>query len=245
MKKQKKRKLLFINAHPDDDCTIAGTMISLVRNGYSVMEYVCTDGARAQSVAGEKVDTLTKNRQKEIETFSKLVGTEKPRIFPLGEKMLSVTDEIVFDLVACIRSFRPDIIVLLGSDDYHFEHRLSHQIGLLALENALRKTLPKLGEHITDAVILEADGLNVMHNPLISFDISLVYKEKMSVLTKAYGKRLGKDLLRFESGVTQMRGARVGTEHAEVFNLINPPWYKLTKESAQILAEFVEIGSKK
>ncbi len=239
-----KRKLLFINAHPDDDSTIAGTMISLVQNGWSVMEYVCTDGAIAQKEKGDK-NNLAKIRIKEIEKFSKLIGAKKPRVFPLGEKMLSINDKIVFDIIRNIRSFRPDVIVLHGSDDYHFEHRLSYQIGLLATENAFRKALPKLGERIADAIILEADGLNLMHNPLINFDISSVYREKMSILEKSYGKRIGGDLMRFESGVTQTRGSRIGVEHAEVFDLLNPQWYKLTKEASKILHEFVSIGSKK
>jgi LmbE family N-acetylglucosaminyl deacetylase len=243
--KNKKRKLLFINAHPDDDSTVAGTMLTLVSAGWEVMEYVCTDGARANTVAGESSFAMTKNRLDEITLFSKLVGAKSPRVFPLGERMLKVDDEIVFDLVQTIRSFRPDVVVLLGNDDYHFEHRVSHQVGLLALENAFRKTLPKLGERITDAVILEADGLNLMHNPLINFDISKVFGKKMSVLEKAYGKRLGADLQRFESAIAQVRGGRVGVEHAEVFNLINPQWYRLTKESSQILTEFVSLGTAK
>lgn len=238
----KKRKLLFINAHPDDDCTVTGTMITLIKKGWAVKEYVCTDGARAQTFDTNK--GIVKNRQEEIERFSKEIGAETPSVFPLGDRLLSVSDEVVFDLVAQIREFRPDVIILLGHNDYHFEHRLSHKIGILATENASRKTLPNLGERVTDFIILEGEGLNLMHNPLITFDISNVFKKKTKVIEKVYGKRLGNDVTRFIEGVSQARGARIGISHGEAFNLLNPEWYKFTSKAAEVLSEFLTIGSR-
>lgn len=241
----KKRKLLFINAHPDDDTIIAGTMLALRKNGWIISEYVCTDGSQAEPVNGETLKNMVANRIKETELFNQLIGGRVPRIYPTDGKTLVANDEILFDLIKNIRAFRPDVIVVHNRDDYHFEHKRSYELALIAIEGAFRNTLLRLGKRLTDGIILEADGLNVMHNPLIVFDISSVYKEKVGVITKSYGKRLGKSLLAFDDGLSKMRGARIGLKYAEVYDLLNPNWYKLTAKSAKILSEFVAIGLKK
>lgn len=242
-KQNTKRKLLFIAAHPDDDSLVGGTLLQLAKNGWGLYEFVCTTGKTARPLTKEKVIGLADNRKKETELFCDLVGAQKPIFFDDESTMLQTNEKIVYALIKEIRFIRPDIIVLLSDTDYHFEHSASHDIALLAIENAFRDVYPELGQKLVNGIFLETDGLNVMNNPLITFDISGVYEKKKSIVDKAYGKRLGGNVSRFDSALAELRGARVGTGQAEVYNLLNPRWYKFTPESAKILSEFTELGS--
>ena len=238
-----KRKLLLISAHPDDDSLAGGTMTALASAGWSIYEFVCTSGKNGkpnQSEKGEQV--MAQARAEEIGLFMKQIGGYEPYIYDNGKEFLEFSEHIVLELVTQLRAIRPDVIVLLNSQDYHFEHRLAHEIGLRALEIAFRSANLELGEKISHGIILQADGLNVLANPLIHFSTEKSFTRSLEACHNAYGERLG-DLKRFMEGLAMMRGARVGKNTAEAFDLLNPPWYKLTSVAAEILAEFTSLGS--
>ncbi|WKZ26859.1 MAG: PIG-L family deacetylase [Candidatus Paceibacterota bacterium] len=234
---------MIISAHPDDDTLVGGTVAALAARGWKVHEFVCTDGSNGKPNARERTAMMANNRRKEIDLFSRDVGMEPPRIRVGGNILLSPTEDIVLELAAYLREVRPDVCILLNRGDYHFEHRAAHAIGLRAIEIAFRSTLLHLGARLEHGIILETDGLNVLANPLILFDISETYAVKMRAMRAAYAERLGRDLLRFDEGLAMLRGGRAKSTYAEAFRIVNPPWYRLTAVSAGILAEFVAIGS--
>lgn len=239
----KKRKALIISAHPDDDTLVGGTIAKLVSRGWRVYEFVCTEGNNGKLNKEESKDSVAGNRLVEIYKFSSMLGMEKPYVYKNQNQFLKLGEEIVLKLVEYARRIRPDVFILLNDEDYHFEHRESHEIGLRAIEIAFRATLLELGPRIERGIILKTDGLNVLSNPLISFDVSEKYALKIRAMKRAYKKRLGKDILQFDEGLATLRGGRAKCKYAESYKLVNPTWYRLNTESSEILTEFVKIGS--
>ena len=244
MDTQNKNTFLFIGAHPDDETQIAGTMTLLSRNGFDVYAYITTPGrggkpnSDEESVSEEKI---LEDRKNEADVFAKEVGITT-YVNDNKTQFLENSEADVLNLVRYIRKIRPNIIVVQNSGDYHFEHILSHKLGLLAIEISMRSMLLEYGPKITDAVLLEADGLNVLANPSIFFNISSVQEIKNQAIIKAYGERLG-TLTQLDEGLSMMRGGRVGVKHAEAFSLLNPSWYRFTVGAAKALQEFLKIGS--
>ncbi len=237
------RKLLLVSAHPDDDTMIGGTMATLATRGWSVHEFVCTSGKNGKPNEGEiGEEAMAKERAREINRFMEVIGGKEAFVYENGTAFLTLDERIVTELVKYLRALRPSIIVLLNDRDYHFEHRLSHEIGLRALEIAFRSANLELGDKLTDGVILKTDGLNLLANPLIHFEVTQAYAVAAQASREAYGERLG-DLTRFTEGLQMLRGSRIGKPYAEAFDLVNPEWYKFTSTSAKILEEFVSAGS--
>lgn len=248
MKKTKKNNLslLFISAHPDDNSLIAGTMKKFSNAKLKVYEFCCANAGSGKSNRNEKNrDDQVKNRKKEVEKFCNLIGCEKPYVFKNEENNFSIEKEMVYELIAYMRKIRPKIIVVLNKDDYHFEHRLAREVGLIAFEIATRSCEENLGPKLTKSIVLETDGLNVLAKPSIFFDISDVQKSKMKIIKSTYGERLGKNLIQFTEALSSLRGARVGIKNAECFNMILTESFRFDSESAGLLKDFIDIGKNK
>jgi LmbE family N-acetylglucosaminyl deacetylase len=244
MNTQNKNTFLFIGAHPDDETQVAGTMAQLSRCGFDVYSYITTPGRGGKPNIDEKDasdDIILQDRKKEAELFAKEIGMST-YIRDNRTQFLENSEEDVLELVRFLRKIRPTIVVLQNPGDYHFEHKSSHTLGLRALEIAMRSMLLELGPKITDVIILETDGLNVLSNPSIFFNISKTQELKKNAIVNAYGERLG-GLTQLDEGLSMMRGGRIGVEHAECFALLNPSWYRFTAKAGRTLQEFLEIGT--
>lgn len=240
-----KLSLLFVSAHPDDDALIAGTMKKFSNSGLPIYEFCCANAGTGKPNTNEtSVEEQVKNREKEIEVFCNLIGSNKPYIFKSNEKNFFPKQDIVYALVSYMRKVRPKVIIVLNKDDYHFEHRLTQDIGVLAFEIATRGCEEQLGPKLEGSIILETDGLNILTQPEIFFDISDVFEDKMNAIKAAYQERLGANLIQFTEGLSKMRGGRVKVKHAECYKQLLPSSFRFTKESAEILYEFIKLGSK-
>ena len=238
------KTFLYICAHPDDDSQVGGTMKKLADEGVSVNEIVCTSGKRVVSDSREiSQDEIKNNRIKEVSLYCKLLGAKPPFVLDQEERVFSEDAKSILAVVKSMRDIKPDVVVLMNKADYHFEHTISHKVGYLAYELACRKTQPELGEPLKSGVILQSDGLNVLANPLITFNTSETHEAKIQAALEAYKNRLDMHIINFTNGQAIMRGERVGYKYGECFELLNPTWYKFNSDSAKILAEFVALGS--
>ncbi|MBI2414677.1 PIG-L family deacetylase [candidate division WWE3 bacterium] len=243
-KKQKSRTFLYICAHPDDDIEVGGTMKKLADSGWLVHEIVCTPGKNAISGTGEITSEQIKhNRIKEVSLYCELLGAQKPIVLDSEKRIFAENEEMVFAVTKIMRAIRPDVTVLMNKEDYHFEHTVSHLIGARAFEFACRKTCPELGEPLKTGILLQSDGLNVLPNPLITFNTSSTHSAKIEASKIAYDGRIDDYLNSFAEGQAMMRGSRVGFKYGESYDFLNPTWFKFKPEAARILNEFVEIGS--
>ncbi len=244
MNTQNKNTFLFIGAHPDDETQIAGTMARLSQSGFDVYSYITTPGRGGKPNTDEESATeenILQDRKREADIFAEEIGM-KTFIYDNKTQFLENSEKDILALVEFMRKIRPNIIVVQNSGDYHFEHIQSHKLGLLAVEISMRSMLLEYGPKVTDVVLLEADGLNVLSNPSIFFNITKTQDIKKKAIVKAYGERLG-TLTQLDEGLSMMRGGRIGVPHAECYSILNPSWYRLTAKAAETLKEFLEIGT--
>ncbi len=238
----KKLKYLYICAHPDDDMLVGGTMKRLVDSGWDVYELVCTTAKNAISDTGEGKE-IRENRINETRHFCKILGVNDPIILDPAKRLFGEDEAVIMQVAKAIREIRPDVVALMNRDDYHFEHTVSHDIGKRAFEIAYRKTQPELGEPIKTGILVQTDGLNVLPNPLITFNTSDSHEAKISATEVAYENRVDEYLRNFVNGLALLRGSRVGYKYAECYDLLNPTWYKFKPENSSILHEFVCAGN--
>jgi LmbE family N-acetylglucosaminyl deacetylase len=244
MNTQNKNTFLFIGAHPDDETQVGGTMALLSKAGFDVHVYINTAGRGGKPNEAEitsSEDEIVAARKEEAEVFAAALGV-KTYVHDNKSYILENNQDDLITLVRYIRKIRPSIVVLQNKGDYHYDHLASHNLGLQAMEIAMRSKWLELGPKIKDAVILETDGLNVITNPLLYVDITSTFDQKQNAVQSAYGERLG-GLTQFDKGLSSMRGGRIGVLHAEAYNLLNPNWYRMTSQAAKALAEFLSIGT--
>lgn len=241
---KEKRTFLYVCAHPDDDTEVGGTMKKLTENGWNVYEIVCTSGKNAISDTGESdQEEMKQNRIKEVSEYCELLGAKAPLVLDPDKRLFVEDEKIVLEITKIMREIKPDVVVLMNKDDYHFEHTVTHLIGARAYEFACRKTCPELGEPLKRGILLQSDGLNVLPNPLITFNTTDTHVAKIEASKIAYAGRIDEYINNFAEGQAMMRGARNGFKYGESYDLLNPTWYKFKPESAQILSEFISIGS--
>ncbi|MEN9649335.1 MAG: hypothetical protein RL094_302 [Candidatus Parcubacteria bacterium] len=232
---------MFIGAHPDDETQVAGTLALMSKRGFDVHSYITTPGRGGKPNNAETSlsdDLVIEERKKEANAFAQAIGMTT-YIYDNKTQFLENNEQDVLALVKYIRSVRPNIIIVQHSQDYHFEHRQTNSLVLQAIEIAMRSMLLEYGQKIKDCVILESDGLNVLGNPSIYIDITSTQELKKKAIAMAYGERLG-DLARLDEGLSMARGGRIGVAYAECFQLVNPPWYRMTHGAAVALAEFIQ-----
>lgn len=236
-----KKTFLFISAHPDDDVLVGGTILKLKKAGWKTVEIVCTKGEGEQKDSDSK--KIATERVKEIKSYQKNIGLDEVFFLNGKDGFLSADEKFTTEMVKLIRKISPSVIIVLNDEDYHHDHRISHKIALHAIELATRKAYLHLGKPLTDIIILQTDGLNVLPNPLITFNTTNSHQEKVSSIRQAYKKRIDENLMTFLDGLAMLRGGRIGCQYAEAYNLINPQWYKFTEKSSKVLFNFVKIGS--
>lgn len=240
MKKQK--TILFVGAHPDDETLMGGTMIKLIENGWKAYIVSCTNGRNGALNRSEKSNkTMLANRKKEFELYAKTIGAEKPAMLNQKEIFLTKDPTAVMALVKMFRKTRPDVVVTHNGGDYHAEHIAAREITLDAFEHATRSGFSELGPKLASSILLEVDGLELLQSANITFDTSDTFAKKQKACTIAYKDRLG-DLLEMDKGVSAFRGLRRKYKHAECFSVLFTRSYRMNKEAALALAEFIGIG---
>lgn len=155
--------LLCIHAHPDDEViSTGGALMRAVADGHRAAVLTCTDGERGASpgLDGPRPSDaeLAALRHSELTAALAILGTEGPRYLGYRDTgMVEVdgriaapddagpetfwhadVDEAVGRVVAHIREWRPDVVVIY--DAYggygHPDHLMAHRVGLLACEAA-------------------------------------------------------------------------------------------------------------
>ncbi|NUK16240.1 MULTISPECIES: PIG-L deacetylase family protein [Streptomyces] len=131
--------LLGVFAHPDDESLLAG----------GVLAKHAAEGARTAVVTATWAPDS--HRATELADALAVLGAGRPRMLgyrdarndssaPGSPRLLDVPlDEVIARLVAQLREFRPDVVVLhdaVGQLTGHPDHRHTHRVTLLAVEAA-------------------------------------------------------------------------------------------------------------
>jgi len=117
----RKLRILFIGAHPDDCELKAGGITALYRAlGHQVKFVSVTDGRSGhhRHLPGQLVNI----RRAEADAVAELMGIDYQILSNHDGKLLP-TLEARFELIALIRRYQPDLIVTHRPNDYHPDHR--------------------------------------------------------------------------------------------------------------------------
>lgn len=153
-------RALVVTAHPDDvDFAAAGTVATWTAAGIEVVYCVCTDGQAGGFDAGVDRSELPRIRRAEQTAAASVVGVNDVRFLGRMDGELVADLSLVRDLVAVIRSVRPDRL-LTQSPERIWEHLVrSHPDHLAAGEAAIRAMYPAAQNAFAFPELLAEQGL--------------------------------------------------------------------------------------
>ena len=229
--------ILCVAAHPDDaELYAGGTLIRTIDNGGSVA--IC-DLTKGEMASRGTVET----RRAETETACKILGVpfETHRVnLGLPDGRLTDSNEAIEKLVAVIRRFAPDILLVPSPEDRHPDHGAANRIGrrawyLAGLVN-FESDHPDENPAHRPRLLLEFDHVRESE-PDVVVDISAQYERKVRAI-EAYGTQFGTDTDDTESVATliadpsfargmtarmQRLGFQIGCAYGEGFSLVGSP----------------------
>ena len=212
----RKRGLLAIVAHPDDETFGCGGTLALhAERGHTagVLSLTCS----------------AKERRHELREASKILGLDAPVVF--NEERLPAEDEVINRISDIIVSKQPEIVITHLPYDYHREHRLSFKLVKEAIEWAAHTTTYSEPWRVERLLLMEVNTL--IPTPHIIVDITDVFDRKIEAI-KRYTTQLAKFpdgyYQRFNNLKAELRGVLGGCHYAEAFKAEplteNSPFYE-------------------
>ncbi|HEV7423729.1 MAG TPA: PIG-L family deacetylase [Candidatus Paceibacterota bacterium] len=198
-----KRRVLFFSAHPDDELAGAGGfLLKILKEGGKVKLVLCIDPSEPRMDIDLKTERDT--RLKEFKKVSKSMGAED--VFLNFSRYPALTRETILSCVKEIRSFKPDIVMMIQEGDYHTEHQMIAKIVKRAVWHAGRSAFPECGKPYKVEVLWEAEGDRPLNEPNHFEDISSVAARKGSLFLLYGSQQARKDLASAVLGLNAFRG---------------------------------------
>ncbi|EKY07763.1 PIG-L family deacetylase [Capnocytophaga sp. Marseille-Q4570] len=217
------KKVIVISAHPDDEILGAGgTLLKHKKNGDKIYWLIVTNVLESCGFSKERVCS----RQKEIEKISEALGVEK--VFLLNYPTMSLSTSTLIEMVPKISKvfteIEPEIVYCLNRSDAHSDHRITFD-AVMACTKSFR--YPFIKQVLMYECISETEFAPQLPEkvfiPNYFVDISSFLEEKLELM-KIYESEVGEHpfprSLRNIEALATYRGASVGVEYAEAFQLI-------------------------
>lgn len=217
------KKIIVISAHPDDETLgVGGTLLKHKCNGDLVYWLIATKISVEAGFSSQRVNL----RDKEIEMVTKEFGFQK--VFQLNYLTMSLTSSSLQSLIPEISNIfaeiEPEIIYLLNRSDAHSDHRILFE-SVVACTKSFRYPFVKrvlLYECISETEFAPALPERVFQ-PNYYVDISPYFQEKARIL-QIFQSEIGEHpfprSIKNLEALAIFRGASVGVEYAEAFQLI-------------------------
>jgi N-acetylglucosamine malate deacetylase 2 len=142
VEKEPKFRVLALFPHPDDEVTVAGTLMKLKEDGHEIYLVCLTRGEKGKSSGIEDENELAGLRTKEMEKSASLLGVERLIIgnYPDSGLVAMGLDSLKSIASKIIKDIQPDILVSNDSKVGLYGHS-DHQITGLALEEVFKENL--------------------------------------------------------------------------------------------------------
>ncbi len=216
-----KKKVLSFGAHPDDiEMGCGGTEALLAGKGYEVYHVIATSG-EAGSLTVPK-NELGRIRETEAQESARIIGATVMAFMEYPDGLTSFTREMKIEAINLIRSLRPDVVFIHGSNDGVADHRIVHEWVMSALKGAGG---PWFQEAEGDPWSPESVfGYEVWH-PLekygLAVDITDTIEKKMDALKCHRSQIRSTAFDEAFKGLARYRGVMSGAgDFAEVFEVI-------------------------
>ena len=216
-------KIIIISAHPDDETLGAGgTLLKHKDAGDTLAWLIVTNIFENQGYTKVKIQ----ERQREIDSVSKKYGFSK--LYKLNYPSMGLTPEIVNSIIPKISAkfleFQPEVIYLMNRSDAHSDHRHTFD-AVLACTKSFRYPFIKkvlMYECISETEFSPAlPERSFMPNYFVN--ITSFFREKLELM-QVYQSELGEHpfprSLKNIEALAIFRGASVGVDYAEAFQLI-------------------------
>ena len=217
------KKVIVISAHPDDEVLgVGGTILKHKANGDDVYWVIVTNISEEQAFSKERVES----RQKEIHVVGDRLGMTK--IFKLDYPTMSLSSSSLITLVPRIsevfNEVKPEVIYSLNRSDAHSDHRVLSD-AVMSCTKSFRYPYIKqvlMYECISETEFAPSFPERVFI-PNYFVDISSYFEQKLEIMA-VYESELGehpfpRSLKNIEALAT-FRGASVGVDFAEAFQLV-------------------------
>lgn len=223
--------ILAVGAHPDDiELQCAGTLAMYKKQGHEIYMAVVTNGDMGNYDTEPK--ELARIREAEFRESCEVLGAT-PIWMGFPDELLENTMENRLAFVDMLRSVNPDMVITHGANDYHPDHRITHQLVWDALPLASIAYIKTKHNPTTRQVTLYMmDNLGgIEFLPTEFVDITEVIELKKEALAKhasqthIFKSLMDIDLLDVVDTVGKFRGYQAGCKYAEGFTKMEA-WYR-------------------
>jgi len=217
------KNIIIISAHPDDEVLGAGgTLLKHKKNGNPIFWIITTHISEQNGFKKERV----LSRKKEIEEVACLLGIQQTFMLNYPTMTLSSSSliKMVPELSEIFNKVRPEIVYCLNRSDAHSDHRVTFD-AVMACTKSFR--YPFVKQVLMYECLSETEFAPVLAEkaflPNYYVDVSDFLLAKLEIM-KIYESELGEHpfprSLRNMEALALYRGASVGVEYAEAFQLI-------------------------
>lgn len=217
------KKVLVISAHPDDEILgCGGTLFKHKANGDELSWIIVTNVFENQGFTKQRIES----RQEEIEQIKKTVGFSN--VHKLDYPTMSLTPASLNDMIPKIaklfNELKPEIIYVMNRSDAHSDHRITFDAVVSCTKSFRHSYIKKvlMYECISETEFAPAVPEKVFQ-PNYFVDITAYFKEKINAM-KVYESEIEEHpfprSIRNIEALAVFRGASVGVEYAEAFQLI-------------------------
>ncbi len=215
--------VVVIAAHPDDETLgVGGTMLKHISNHDNVYWLIATNMLESEGFSLEQI----KKRQDEIDRAGKMLGVSG--IEKLNFASMSLTDNSLKELIPKIsqnfNQVKPDVIYVMNRSDAHSDHRILFD-AVMACTKSFR--YPFIKKVLMYECISETEFAPALPEkafiPNYYVDITGFLNKKLEIM-EIYESEVSEHpfprSLRNITALATFRGASVGVEYAEAFQLI-------------------------
>lgn len=217
------KRVIVISAHPDDEILGAGgTLLKHKKSGDELAWVIITCIDEANGFTTERV----RSRELEINQVSKSIGFTK--VYKLNYPTMGLSPEIVNEMIPKIslifKEFEPEVIYVMNRSDAHSDHRYTFE-AVVACTKSFRYSFIK--KVLMYECISETEFAPILpekvFQPNYFVDISDFFKRKIEIM-QIYSSELAEHPFprskRNIEALAVQRGATVGVEYAEAFQII-------------------------
>jgi LmbE family N-acetylglucosaminyl deacetylase len=217
------KRVIVISAHPDDEILGAGgTLLKHKKSGDELAWVIITCIDEANGFTTERV----RSRELEINQVSKSIGFTK--VYKLNYPTMGLSPEIVNEMIPKIslifKEFEPEVIYVMNRSDAHSDHRYTFE-AVAACTKSFRYSFIK--KVLMYECISETEFAPILpekvFQPNYFVDISDFFKRKIEIM-QIYSSELAEHPFprskRNIEALAVQRGATVGVEYAEAFQII-------------------------
>ena len=139
IEKEPKRRVLAFFPHPDDEVTVAGTLMKLKEDGHEIHLICLTRGEKGKSSGIEDEVLLAQMRTEEMKASADLIGADKLILHDFPDSGLSTIglDSLKRIAAEIIQEVQPDILVSYDSKVGLYGHP-DHRLSGLAVEEVFK-----------------------------------------------------------------------------------------------------------